>query len=448
MYKKKDQKEPLKLTTNELLALDISQSKVSIISSFLSIFMGLMVGLIIMMIVKPQSSFGGLATILGGGFIEGTKSLGDMMHYATPLILAGLSVGFAFKAGLFNIGGAGQIVMGGFMSIFIAVRLPEYADAMGWTWLPDGSIWIIATIGAMLVGAIWAAIPGLLKAYRNVHEVVSTIMMNYVAMYVVQILVKEFVYNSDKNESVSVPTQFRMPRFGLESIFSDSLVSGGIVFAIVTAIIMYILLFKTTFGFQIRMVGHNRHAAKYAGVNEKNNIIYTMLIAGALAGLAGATIYLSPAGRHIEVVSILVSEGFDGIAVALLGLSHPLGVLFSGLFFGYIKTGGFYLQSWGFDEQVINIIIASIIYFSALALIFRKRAIQLILLVSKWWHKLYEKVQPIVSKWWNKFYQKVQPTLSKLWTKISSFFKKLWHKIIQWFRKIIGKLKGRGDDHE
>lgn len=385
MKKNKDKFNPLKLSTNEILALDVSHTKVSLLSSALSIFMGLILGLVIMMLVKPESSFGGLGTILIGGFNEGTTSLGNMFYTATPLILAGLSVGFAFKAGLFNIGASGQIMMGGFTAIFIAVR------AASWAWMPSGLIWIVASLGAMLAGALWAAIPGLLKAFRNVHEVVATIMMNYIAMYLVQILVKEFVFNSDRNESVSVPNASRIPRFGLDKIFPDSTISFSIILAILVAVLIYVLLYKTSFGFQIRMVGLNKHAAKYAGVNEKSNIVYTMLIAGALSGLAGATIYISPSGKHLEVVSVLVSEGFDGIAVALLGLSHPLGVLMSGLFFGYIKTGGFYLQSWGYDEQVINIIISSIIYFSALSLIFRKRAIQLMLIVGNWVRRLFNK---------------------------------------------------------
>ncbi|MFW5794055.1 MAG: ABC transporter permease [Bacillota bacterium] len=380
--RKLNKEKPLKLTTNELLSLDVSKAKVSVISSLLSIFLGLILGLVIMLIVKPQSSFGGLATILTGAFQDGSQSFGNVLHYSTPLILAGLSVGFAFKAGLFNIGGAGQIVVGGFVAIYIGVR---------WTWLPTSIHWVVAMIGAGLAGAIWASIPGLLKAYRNVHEVVATIMMNYIGMYLVLILIKATVYNSDKNESQSVPGFARLPRWGLDKIFEGSYVSAGIVIAIIVSIIMYILLFKTTLGYQLRMVGHNRHAAKYAGVNEKRNIVYSMLIAGALAGLAGGTIYLSPAGRHIEIVSQLVMEGFDGIAVALLGMSHPLGILFAGFFFGYIKTGGFYMQSWGFDKEIISIIIASIIYFSALSLIFRKRAIQLILLFSKWFKNIFNK---------------------------------------------------------
>ncbi|MFO7969035.1 MAG: ABC transporter permease [Candidatus Izemoplasmatales bacterium] len=383
--RKIDKDKPLKLTTSELLALDVSKAKVSILSSLLSIFMGLVLGMIIMLIVKPESSFGGLATILTGGFQDGAQSFGNVLHYSTPLILAGLSVGFAFKAGLFNIGGAGQIVVGGFVAIYIGVK---------WTWLPSEIHWIVAMLGAGLAGALWASVPGLLKAYRNVHEVVATIMMNYIGMYLVLILIKGSVYNSDKNETVSVPRAARLPRWGLDKIFEGSYVSAGIIIAIIVSIIIYIIIFKTTLGYQLRMVGHNRHAAKYAGVNEKRNIVYSMLIAGALAGLAGGTIYLSPAGRHIEIVSQLVSEGFDGIAVALLGMSHPLGVLFAGFFFGYIKTGGFYMQSWGFDEEIINIIIASIIYFSALALIFRTKATQIILLFGKWFRNIFKKEKP------------------------------------------------------
>ncbi|MFU8786797.1 MAG: ABC transporter permease [Candidatus Izemoplasmataceae bacterium] len=363
-----DKKNPkdFKTKINDIMKTDAAEK---FLASFLAILSGLLLGFIIMIIVRPGASFGGFATILTGGFQQGTQSLGRVLHFSTPLILAGLSVAFAFKAGLFNIGATGQITMGGFVAIYIGVQ---------WTWLPGPLHWIVAILGAMVMGAIWGAIPGLLKAYRNVHEVVATIMMNYIAMYLVQILIVATVYNENRNETRTVPVSARIPRFGLDVIFPRSNVTFGIILAIIAAIVIYIILYKTTLGYQLRMVGSNKDAAKYAGINEKRNIVYSMVIAGALAGLAGATIYLSPAGRHIEVVSFLLPEGFEGIAVALLGMSNPIGVIFAGLFFGYIKVGGFFMQSWGFEPEIIDIIIASIIYFSALSMVFRKRAVYIL----------------------------------------------------------------------
>ena len=142
-------------------------------------------------------------------------------------------------------------------------------------------------------------------------------------------------------------------------------------FRSVTAVVMYIILEKTTFGFELKAVGYNREASRYAGINEKKSIILSMMIAGALAGLGGGLLYLSDIGKHIEVVDILATEGFNGIPVALLGLSNPIGIIFSGLFVGHMNMGGFYIQRLRFVPEVIDMMISIIIYFSALSLAFK-----------------------------------------------------------------------------
>lgn len=331
-------------------------------SSLYAILAGLIFGFILMLIFVPQDAFYGLWIIFTGAFQDGNESMGNVLLFAAPIIVTGLSVGFAFKTGLFNIGATGQLTVGSFVAIYIGVR---------WGFLPGQLHWIVAVLGAILAGAIWGFIPGLLKAMFNVHEVVATIMLNYIAMYLVNWGVMSTVFDG-LSKSKSVLESAIIPKMGLQWLFPDSSVTGGFFLAIIAVIIIYIVLEKTTFGYQLKAVGHNKEAARYAGINEKKAIISSMTIAGALSGLAGAIVYLTGSGAHLVVQNLLLSEGFDGIAVALLGLSHPIGVLLSGLFLGYIKNSGFYLQRLAFDTEVIKIIISTIIYFSALSMLFKK----------------------------------------------------------------------------
>jgi len=349
-----------------------SESFLSVSASLLSILGGLLFGFIIMLLSNPANAFEAFNTILFGA-LEKAKSTGDVFYFATPIILTGLSVGFAFKTGLFNIGATGQFTVGAFAAIFVGVKF---------TGLPAITHITLALLASMIAGALWATIPGLLKAYRNVHEVVSTIMMNYIGMYLVKFLVQETVYNQPRNESLTILETAKLPKWFLGDLFGRSSVNIGIFIAIVVAVIVYYILYKTTFGFELRAVGLNRDSAKYAGINENQKIVYSMMIAGALAGLGGGLVYLA-GGKHIEVVAVLLSEGFDGIPVALLANSNPLGIIFSGLFIAYIKVGGFLIQKNGFVPEIINIIVSSIIYFSALSILFRNSIKNIIRKISK-----------------------------------------------------------------
>ena len=340
-------------------------------SSIFSILVGLLFGLIVLIISNPSQAADGFGIILKGGFSTGAKGMGQVLYFATPLILTGLSVGFAFKTGLFNIGAAGQFIMGAFAAVYIGVK---------WTFLPEPWHWIVALLGAAIMGGVWALIPGLLKAYLNVHEVIATIMMNYIGMYMANYLIKISIYDFKKGLAMNVADSAVLPKGGLDYIFYNNLgvtkdlstVNSGIWIAIGIAIIMYIILNKTTFGYELKACGFNQHASKFAGINEKRNIVLSMVIAGMLAGLGGGLLYLSGAnGRRIKVVDMLASEGFNGIPVALLGLSNPIGIIFSAIFISYITQGGNYLQTLDFVPEVIDIIIACIIYFSAFALFFR-----------------------------------------------------------------------------
>ena len=356
---------------NRLNSALTSKGVGSFISSVLAILVGLVFGLLILLISNPSQAWGGFTTILSGGFTGGLRGLGQVLYHATPIIMTGLSVGFAFKTGLFNIGAPGQFIVGAYAAVYVGVK---------WTTLPAGLHWVVALLAAFIAGGLWALLPGVLKAYYNVNEVISSIMMNYIGMYLVNFRVTKTVYDSLKNQSKPPLKTAILPKMGMNKLFPDSSANGGILIAILMVIIIYIVLNKTTFGYELKACGFNRNASRYAGINERRSIVLSMVIAGALAGLGGGLLYLSGSGKHIEVVDVLAAEGFNGIPVALLGLSNPIGVLFAGLFIAYITVGGFYMQLFDFAPQIIDIIIASIIYFSAFSLAFKQ-------LLSKLVHK-------------------------------------------------------------
>ena len=331
------------------------------VSSFVAIICGLIIGFIILLFANVNEALPGFATILTGPLSYGPKDVGQIFYYATPLILCGLSVGFAFKTGLFNIGGSGQYLVGAFGGILIGLTCSKLGPFQ----------LIVGLLVAMLFGAIWGAIPGILKAYFNVNEVITCIMLNYISLFLVNMIIygNTILFNVKRNESNDVPLSATLPKAGLDKIFPDSSVNSGIIIAILVAIILYIILEKTTFGYELKACGYNKIASKYAGINENKSIVMSMLIAGAICGLAGGIMFLSGTGKHIEIKDVIPNEGFNGISVALLGVSNPIGIIFSGLFIAYLTAGGFYLQLFNFSQEIIDIIIAVIIYFSAFALI-------------------------------------------------------------------------------
>jgi len=335
------------------------------LSSVTAIIVGLLAGLIIMIASNAPQAFFGFGAMLTGGF-SSMNDIGQVLYFATPIIMTGLSVGFSAKTGLFNIGAAGQFIAGGYAAILVGVKCG---------FIPGHLHWIAAIIAALIAGALWGAIPGILKALFNVHEVISCIMTNYIGTYLVNFLVTQTVYDSMRNQSMRVMETANLPKMGMDKIFKDgfivSSVNSGIVIAILFAILIYIILEKTTFGYELKACGFNRDAARYAGINEKRSIILSMTIAGALAGLGGALLFLAGSGKGITVVDILAPEGFNGIPVALLGLNNPIGIIFSGLFIAYLNVGGFNMQLYNFVPQLIEIIIAVIIYFSAFSLLVR-----------------------------------------------------------------------------
>lgn len=335
---------------------------VSFTSSIIAIIAGLLIGLIILLCSNPSQAWYGFMMIVQGGFTDGIQGIGQMLYFATPIIMTGLSVGFAFKTGLFNIGAAGQFMVGGFAAVYVGVKF---------TFLPAGIHCIVALLAAILAGALWGMIPGLLKAFLNVNEVIASIMMNYIGMYSVNLCVSRTIYDQVKNQSLPVAPTANLSTAGLDKIFPNTNINVGILLAIACVIIVYIVLNKTVFGYELKACGKNARASKYAGINAKRNIVLSMVISGALAGLGGALMYLANSGKYIQVLDVIAPEGFTGISVALLGLSNPIGILFAGLFIGHITVGGYNMQLFDFVPEVIDIIIAAIIYCGALSLLFK-----------------------------------------------------------------------------
>ncbi len=339
------------------------EALLNFLSSLLAIICGLLIGLIILLFTDAYNAFPGFGAILAGGFTDGSVGMGQTLYFATPIILTGLSVGFAYKTGLFNIGASGQFMAGAYTAILIGVKC---------SFLPPQIHWIVCLIAACAAGAIWGAVPGLLKAFRNVNEVISCIMMNYVGMYLVNWFIQLTVYNQAKNQSMPVAKAANLPTAGLDKLFNTRNINIGIFIALAAVVIIFILLEKTKFGFELKACGLNKNASRYAGINAGRNIVNAMIISGILSGLGGAISYLSGTGKFMRVVDELANEGFTGISVAFLGTLHPFGILLAGLFIAYITVGGQNMQLFNFSPEIINIIISVIIYCGAFSLLFKE----------------------------------------------------------------------------
>ncbi len=340
-----------------------SKGMAAITAALLAIVLGLIFGFFVMLFASPANSVYGFTTMLFGGF----GRLGDVFYYATPILMTGLSVGFAFKMGLFNIGASGQYTFGMFFALYA-----------GFMWkLPAGVHWLVCILAGMIGGMLWGFIPGLLKATLNVHEVITSIMFNYIGMYLVDMFVinNPKMYVPNMTRTAYLPPSAQIPSLGVP----NSNVNFGIIFAIAIAIILFVVLNKTTFGYELKATGFNKHASKYAGMNDTKNTILTMIIAGGLSGLGGAFAILAPsaiAGSSMtyEPVNIIAANGFNGIAVALLGSSNPIGIIFSALFISHIQRGGTLVSVfYGYKPEIIDVVIAVIIYFSAFAMLMRIR---------------------------------------------------------------------------
>ena len=377
----------------------------SVLASLLSIVIGLLAGSVIIVIVgcaTPslgfKSAWEGVRLVMLGLFSKGRdavgnlvfgfnpSSVGNMLFRATPLIMTGLSVAVAFKTGLFNIGAPGQYLAGTAATLFIALCIPVSV-------LPGWLIWILAFAGGMLAGALWGAIPGLLKALLNINEVLACIMTNWIAANIVTWLfdlsnLKNIVENTKSGYVYSTAyglekvdgawtyvagAGVRTPKMGLDKLFPGSQVNGGIIIAIVLAIVVYIILTRTTFGYELKACGSNRFAARYAGIADKRSIVVSMAIAGALAGAAGSLYYLSGNTEfYWATYQSLPAAGFNGIPVALLAVNHPIAVIFSAMFMSMLDIAGLQLTNLtAYNEYITDVIIAVIVYLAAFSLVIR-----------------------------------------------------------------------------
>ena len=364
----------------------------SLLASLVCIAVGLLVGFIVLLVLgaitSAQSggagqSFGellkvtweqGFKPILHGGFYAKANTMGMAVRMeilqAAPLIMTGLSVAFAFKTGLFNIGAAGQYTVGAFFALFSAIVLK----------LP----WWACLLASALGGAIWGAIPGFFKAFLNVNEVITSIMFNWVGLYAVNTIIYQGgtgpMFNLKTTKTFTLKEcapQSLLPTFNVNvgdkpyfgKLFTPTI---GIFIAIALAVVIWIVINKTTFGYELKACGHNKNAAKYAGINEKSNIVLSMTIAGALAGLGAGLFYLSGSKEWEPLVStMLPATGFNGISVALLASSNPIGCIFSAVFISHITVGGGFMTAKLFPSEVSDIISGVVIYLCAFSLLFK-----------------------------------------------------------------------------
>ena len=375
----------------KLSAFYAKDSTQKVVASLLSILIGLVVGSLVILIVgltsksiSTNGAWEGIRLIFAGIFSTGRDasgalswgfnptSVGNMLFRATPLIMTGLSIAVAYKTGLFNIGAPGQYLMGTMVSLMLALSLPT--EMMG-----AFLVWLIAFLCGMLAGALWGAIPGLLKAFLNINEVLACIMTNWVAANLVTWL---FDISSFKNMAEGTKSGYiykttyngvATAKLGLDKLFPGSQVNAGILVAIFFAVVMYILINKTTLGYQLKACGSNRHAARYAGIKDKRNIVLSMAIAGSMAGGGAALYYLSGNTEFFwSTYQSLPATGFNGIPVALLAVNNPIAVIFTAIFMSMLDIIGLQLTNLtAYNEYITDVIIAAIVYLSAFALVIR-----------------------------------------------------------------------------
>lgn len=370
----------------------------SLLASVFCILVGLVIGFVVLLVLGwitmtqdgnvvtlsemvAKTWVSGFQPILHGGFFKTANTMGmgvrSEILQTAPLIMTGLSVAFAFKTGLFNIGAAGQYTVGAYFALYASLMLK----------LP----WWACLLAAALGGALWGAIPGIFKAYLNVNEVITAIMFNWIGLYGVNTLIYQagtgpmFNTNTTKTYTIKqVSPESLLPSFNVNvkgepyfgKMFTPTI---GIFLAIIVAVVIWVILNKTTFGYELKACGHNKDAAKYAGINDKRNIILSMTIAGALAGLGAGLFYMSGSKEWEPLVSTaLPAVGFNGISVALLASSNPIGCIFSALFISHITVGGGVMDASVFPSEVADIISGVVIYLCAFSMLFKNKIAKLV----------------------------------------------------------------------
>lgn len=342
----------------------------SLIASLLCIVLGLLLGFIVLLFINPSGAGEAILAVVKNFWNYSranlqAKNFGNTLVKTAPLLMCSLSVLFAYKVGLFNIGAAGQYVVGSCACLYAAL-------AWHWSWLP-------CLLLSIVVGGIYGAIVGLLKAYCNVNEVISGIMLNWIGLYTTNMLlatVKEPTSPYTLHLKTDA-TQAMLPTLGLGKLFSDNgNVTIAIPLAVLIAIAIMVLLDKTRLGYELKATGNNKNAAKYAGMAEKRNIILTLIIGGALAAMGGAFLYLTDFEQWSVTQSSVPGMGFNGIAAAFLGGLNPIGTIFASYFIQHITSGGAFVDLSKYSSQISDLISSLIIYLCGFVL-FIKYAINM-----------------------------------------------------------------------
>ncbi|MBQ4424715.1 MAG: ABC transporter permease [Lachnospiraceae bacterium] len=328
----------------------------SLLASLICILLGLLIGYIVLLFINPAGAWEAITTVIKNFLTYNRKDsqlkyLGNTLVKTAPLLMCSLSILFSYKVGLFNIGAAGQYCIGIACSLYCALALK----------LP----WWVCALAAMAGGAVAGSISGLLKSYCNVNEVISGIMLNWIILYLTNMLlngVKESASPYTK-EVAGTSAASVLPTLGLGKLLSDNKYVGlSIPLAILLAVAIWIILEKTKFGYELRATGGNKNAAKYAGMAEKRNIIVTLAISGALAGLGAAMLYLTSYEQWNCSSSSVPGMGFNGIAAAFLGGLNPIGAILSSFFIQHITAGGAYVDKKLYCAQISDLISSFIIY--------------------------------------------------------------------------------------
>ena len=329
----------------------------TILASLMCVLAGLLIGYIVLLFINPQGAGESIINVIKNFFTwkrpqQQLKQFGNTLSKTIPLIMCSLSILFSYKVGLFNIGTAGQYVAGACASLYAAL-------AWGWSWLP-------CMLFALVAGALLGAIVGALKVYCNVNEVISGIMLNWIALYTTNTILTEVkekaspytMYFKDVNNKGAL-----LPNLGLDKLFNNnSYVTIAVPLCLIIAIAITIILSKTRFGYELKATGNNKNAAKYAGMAENRNIILTLMISGALAGLGASMLYQTGYMRWECTMSSVPAMGFNGIAAAFLGGLNPIGAIFSSFFIQHITDGGQYVNTNFYSSQISDVISSIIIY--------------------------------------------------------------------------------------
>lgn len=352
--------------TNKKTKKRASLKSSPLVFTLVSILLGLIVGAIVLALAgyNPLSAYQKIIE----GIFKSPRNMGWAIVNSTPIILTGLGVCFAFKTGLFNMGAEGQFIIGTTVGFLLGYLLD----------LPPIIHVIVTVLVALVAGFIYGGIAGFVKAKFGIHEVISTIMLNWIAFYLQNFVVYSYrMPNSMSSFEVKESAKITLVKNaaqkydGIFGQFFKAPIHMGIIFAIVCAILIYFILAKTSLGYKLKAVGLNKEASKYGGINVNNKIIQSMAISGAICSLAGVSQILGYT-YSLPILSAMENFGFDGLAVALLASNNPIGCIFSGIFLGSIKYAGGNLQrSMGVPSELISIIIGTIILFTAIPLIFR-----------------------------------------------------------------------------